>query len=476
MPVSAKQLNLSNISTDFDKFYNQNQETLLSLLDEFVNISDFIPFSFYQSYYSKFGSKRDFSLESMLNAFILKNILSIPSVDLLITFLSISPSIRNFCGFLRVPHKSQFSRFKSEYLDDLNDLFHNLVDKTEDISEKINPFLSSILITDTTGFEAYVTENNPKFYQSELKKSKSHAKYFKKNNPDSVFDVEKYAQGQMPKHSLSNPDAKLAYLNGHFGYFLKCILSTNALGLVRNVNFYDNDNQLDKDLRPQDIKDSFDAKSLIPALETHFQLHPDFSYKYFLGDSGFDADDNYAYLHKKNIMPIINLNPRNSPGLPEPGFNEVGIPLCPNDSSLPMTYDGICKEKGRADRIKYLCPKSKKTTINGKTEYILSCENPCTSSKCGRTKNLTIHHNYRFNTSMPRDSIKWQKLYKLRTICERSISQIKNFVQIKTSKVRNTVSLKSDILLACISQLVAFILIYKTGNSDKPLAIKTLIA
>ena len=476
MPVSAKQLNFSNISTDFDKFYNQNQETLLSLLDEFVNISDFIPFSFYQSYYSKFGSKRDFSLESMLNAFILKNILSIPSVDLLITFLSISPSIRNFCGFLRVPHKSQFSRFKSEYLDDLNDLFHNLVDKTEDISEKINPFLSSILITDTTGFEAYVTENNPKFYQSELRKSKSHAKYFKKNNPDSVFDVEKYAQGQMPKHSLSNPDAKLAYLNGHFGYFLKCILSTNALGLVRNVNFYDNDNQLDKDLRPQDIKDSFDAKSLIPALETHFQLHPDFSYKYFLGDSGFDADDNYAYLHKKNIMPIINLNPRNSPGLPEPGFNEVGIPLCPNDSSLPMTYDGICKEKGRADRIKYLCPKSKKTTINGKTEYILSCENPCTSSKCGRTKNLTIHHNYRFNTSMPRDSIKWQKLYKLRTICERSISQIKNFVQIKTSKVRNTVSLKSDILLACISQLVAFILIYKTGNSDKPLAIKTLIA
>lgn len=175
-------------------------------------------------------------------------------------------------------------------------------------------------------------------------------------------------------------------------------------------------------------------------------------------------------------MPIISLNPRNSKDLPQPGFNEIGIPLCPNDPSLPMLYDGICREKGRADRIKYLCPKSKKTTINGKTTYILSCENPCTSSKCGHTKNLTIHHNYRFNTSMPRDSIKWQKLYKLRTICERSICEIKNFVQIKTSKVRNTVSLKSDILLACTSQLIAFILIFKTGNSDKPLAIKTLIA
>ena len=77
---------------------------------------------------------------------------------------------------------------------------------------------------------------------------------------------------------------------------------------------------------------------------------------------------------------------------------------------------------------------------------------------------------------MPRDSVEWQKLYQLRTICERSIAQIKSFIQLRTSKVRNTVSLKSDVLLACISQLIAFILIFKTGNSDKQLAIKTLIA
>ncbi len=476
MPVSAKQLNLCDISTDFDKFYYQNQDDLLSLLNKFIDISDFIPFSFYQRYYSKFGTKRDFSLESMLNAFIIKNILAIPSVDLLITFLSISSELRKFCGFLKIPHKSQFSRFKSDFLDNFNDLFNNLVDFTEQISKEINPFLSSILITDTTGVEAYVAENNLKFYQSQLKKSKAYSKQLEKTNPDSGFDVEKYAQSQMPKFASSNPDAKLTYLNGHFGYFLKCGISTNALGLVRNVNFYDSCNNLDQDLRPQDIKDSFDAKSLIPSLETFFQLHPDFTYKYFLGDSGFDADDNYAYLHKKNIMPIININQRNSPDLPQPGFNEVGVPLCPNDPSLPMIYDGICKEKGRADRIKYICPKVTKTTINSKTTYILNCDNPCSPSKCGRTKNLTIHHNYRFNSSIPRDSLKWQSLYRLRTICERSIAQIKGFIQIKTSKVRNTVSLKSDILLACISQLIAFILIFRTGNSEKPLAIKSLIA
>ncbi len=47
MPVSDKQLNLCDISTDFDKFYNQNQSNLLSLLNQFMSMSDFIPFSFY---------------------------------------------------------------------------------------------------------------------------------------------------------------------------------------------------------------------------------------------------------------------------------------------------------------------------------------------------------------------------------------------------------------------------------------------
>jgi len=476
MPISAKQITFSNISTKFKKFFNQNQNNLLSLLDEFIDISDFIPFSFYRKYYSKFGRKRDFTLESMINAFIIKNIFSIPTVDLLIIFLQTSSELRDFCGFSTVPNKSQFSRFKSSYFENLNDLFHNLVDITQDLSEAVSPFLASILISDTTGFEAYVKENNPKFYQSYLRKAKAYAKKINKDNKESSFDIEKYAQSQMPKFASSNNDAKLAFLNGHFNYYLKCIIATNGLGVVRDINFYNFDNNIDLDLRPQEIKDLYDSKSLIPSLETFFQLHPNFYFKYFLGDSGFDADDNYAFLHNNHIMPIINLNPRNASSLPQPNFNEVGVPLCPKDDSLPMVYDGITREKGRADRIKYICPKTKKTRINNKTTYILSCEDPCTESKCGRIKNITIHNNYRFNSSIPRDSLKWKKLYRLRTICERSISQLKNFIQINSSKVRNTISLKSDILLACISQLIAFILIVRTENDSNPLAIKSLIA
>ncbi|MEA1975662.1 MAG: hypothetical protein U9N10_09005 [Bacillota bacterium] len=171
--------------------------------------------------------------------------------------------------------------------------------------------------------------------------------------------------------------------------------------MIRDINFYNVDNSLGFDKTPIEIKDIYDLKSLIPSLETYFQLHPDFYYKYFIGDSGFDGDENYAYLYdQKNIIPIINLNPRNKSNLPESDFNKDGVPLCPNDNSLPMIYDGITREKGRVDRIKYICPKVKKTKIDGKTTNILNCDNPSTPSK-------------------------WRKFYKLRTICERLIINLK---------------------------------------------------
>ena len=47
-------------------------------------------------------------------------------------------------------------------------------------------------------------------------------------------------------------------------------------------------------------------------------------------------------------------------------ISEVGVPLCPNDHSLPMVYDGITRQNSRADRIKYICPKLKKLRLMAK--------------------------------------------------------------------------------------------------------------
>ena len=53
-----------------------------------------------------------------------------------------------------------------------------------------------------------------------------------------------------------------------------------------------------------------------------------------------------------------------------------------------MIYDGITREKGRADRIKYICPKTLKICSDGTTTYSLNCENPCTPSKMAELNKL----------------------------------------------------------------------------------------
>lgn len=418
------------------------------------------------------GRFRDYHLSSMISALILQKLFSIPETTLLITFLEFSEELRDFCGFDNVPHESQFSRFNTNFYTEINQMFHKLVDITEPICKKINSELSNILISDTTGFEAYVKENNPKFFESILRAAKQYAI----QNDDDNFNPHNLAYSQMPKKASSNPDIKLTYLNGHFGYYQKSNIVTNGLGIVRHIDFYDFNLEEDSESTSK-IKDKYDSKTLISVLRNYFTLHPNFTYKYFLNDSGFDAYNNYKYLYAdKHMIPIIPINPRNTSNLPKPGFNEYGIPTYPYASSLEMKFDGITREKERADRIKYLCPKSKKTKINGKTEYILNCDNPCTDSKCGRIIQIGVDKNYRLNSVIPRDSEKWKSLYKIRTVCERAIAQLKSLMCLRASKLRNSTSIKSDVLLAGITQLIALIILYKSNQVKRPRAIKSLVA
>lgn len=69
----------------------------------------------------------------------------------------------------------------------------------------------------------------------------------------------------------------------------------------------------------------------------------------------------YRYRFKEHgILPIALLNYRNSEILPQPDADSNEIPTCPYDPSLIMKYDGITREKGRATRIKWLFPMSKR--------------------------------------------------------------------------------------------------------------------
>lgn len=471
MIALKNQLTFNNFMDNFDELTNEAPPKLFHLFNSYIDIDELIPFSFKQNYYSAVGSPRKYSLSSMIKFFILKNILGISESKQLLHILHLSKDIRSFCGFTQVPDESQISRFNTNYVNQLNEMFHHLVDITEPMCKDINEHLASILISDTTGFEAYVKENNPKFHQTLV----NNAKKLGKLKNDKNFDAEKYAQSKLPKKSSCNSDIDFAYLNGHFGYYLKANIVTNGLGVVRHIDFYDKD--MDFSVSPSNAKDLYDATTLIPVLENYYARHSSFLYKYFLGDAGFDAYDNYTYLVKdRSLIPIIPINPRHQSNLPKPGFTPLGIPTCPYDSNLEMKFDGLTKEKGRSDRLKYLCPKSKKCNVNGRTAYHLTCDNPCTSSKCGRIVQISVNSNYRLNTTIPRNTEKWQNLYKIRTVCERAIAQLKSCMNIKSTQLRNTNSIKSNVLLAGITQLIALIIFYKSGQFSNVRAIKTLVA
>ena len=52
-------------------------------------------------------------------------------------------------------------------------MFNKLVEITEPICREIDKKKADYLIYDTTGFESYVTKNNPKFFNSKLKQAKN---------------------------------------------------------------------------------------------------------------------------------------------------------------------------------------------------------------------------------------------------------------------------------------------------------------
>ncbi|ANU45813.1 hypothetical protein A4V08_08330 [Lachnoclostridium sp. YL32] len=57
---------------------------------------------------------------------------------LLIVFLKYSQELRDFCGFDVVPDASKFTRFKQDFLFDLQSMFHHLVNLTEPICQRID--------------------------------------------------------------------------------------------------------------------------------------------------------------------------------------------------------------------------------------------------------------------------------------------------------------------------------------------------
>ena len=295
------QMTLADIFTETQEIFESDKPEFLKLLESTIDLCEIVPVSFRNHFYASTGRPRAYSLTSLLWALIIQRIFSIPTDSLLLTFLEYSRDLREFCGFSKVPDASKITRFKQEFIDDLQMFFDSLVDLTEPILREIDAEKASMSVFDTTGLEAYVTENNPKYANQKIRQLKAWAKTM---GFDKSYDPYKAAYGSMPTHASADPEIKQQYLNGHFCYAYKAGVLTNGLGIIRAIEFYDKDyfashpeiERYKKTDAPDEDKSVGDARLLLPLLKDFFRKHPLINPKTFLGDAAFDSIEIYKAL------------------------------------------------------------------------------------------------------------------------------------------------------------------------------------
>ena len=174
--ITYKQLSLKDFFTDSQNKFDNDKYEFLSILDNSISLDEIVPVSFISHFHAVTGRPRKHLLFPMLKALLLQLIFSIPTTSLLIVFLKYSQELRDFCGFDVVPDASKFTRFKQDFLPDLQSMFDHMVDLTEPICQQLDKQKASMLLFDTSGIEAWVTENNPKYANRIIKQLKNFKK------------------------------------------------------------------------------------------------------------------------------------------------------------------------------------------------------------------------------------------------------------------------------------------------------------
>ncbi len=174
--IPYNQLSLADIFSDCQEIYESDRPAFLSLLQEHIDLDEIVPVSFRKHFYAPAGRTRLYPLNAFLWALIIQRIFSIPTDSLLLVFLHYSRHLREFCGFEKVPDASKITRFKQDFLEDLQTVFERLVDLTEPICQAIDPSKADMTIFDSSGIEAWVAENNPKYADRIIKQLKAYAK------------------------------------------------------------------------------------------------------------------------------------------------------------------------------------------------------------------------------------------------------------------------------------------------------------
>lgn len=469
------QMSLFDIYNSVSESMEKQKSELVSLLEEHINLDDLIPYSFHIAFYKRMGRNHIYHLESFLWFVILKKLFGLSQNTQMINILKCSGELRDLCGFDKVPDASQITRFYQNHCEQIVTMFEHLVEITEPICREIHAKKAAYLIYDTTGIEANVSENNPKFYNTKLKEAKKIAKGNDGYNPYmGVYSL-------LPSESKTNPEIRQQYINGHFCYAAKAAIMTNGLGIVRHISMFDHkfrkkhpETVTKRTDDPDRDKEIGDSVALRPVLSDFFGAHKNSRFSTFIADSACDSYDNFSMLKNefgfsRAVIPINTRNSKSSNAC----FDASGTPICPQ-SGEKFRFLGKSGGKNRSLRFKWVCPKSVPVPKTG--SRVCTCDTPCTDSTYGRCVYTYPDKNFRLYPGVPRDTEHWNHIYKHRVTVERTIHLLKDTFASADNKSYSIVTLKADLFLSGIVQLIGVILADKLNKLQLYKSIRKLIA
>ncbi len=158
-----------------------------------------------------------------------------------------------------------------------------------------------------------------------------------------------------------------------------------------------------------------------------------------IADKGYDSDRNsqlvYNTYHSAPIIPITE-----RPGMQLPDIcNAKGTPTC--SCGLEMVFWGR-----DGNYLKYRCPH-----VLGKG--VCQSRFRCTPSPYGYVLKLPIGDDPRRHPLVPRESKKWERLYRMRTAIERVNSRLKEFLGLRRITVRGIVKVTVRSVLGLLVML-----------------------
>lgn len=166
---------------------------------------------------------------------------------------------------------------------------------------------------------------------------------------------------------------------------------------------------------------------MIPVLKDFFKKHPLISPRTFLGDAAFDSIEIYKYLLQEAPFETAYIPLKNKLKMKGVDYivNEEGIPCCPHDISLSMKREGSKSHlRCGLPTMRFVCPKMKWEYRKdmGNSKRVCHCDNPCTSSSCGRMPYVYPEQNLRAYPGTARGTDEWDSTYKIRVNVEKFIN------------------------------------------------------